>query len=146
MTKLIALTFALLLALPTFAQAQDDQLGKCFADNTTGRDRKDLARWVFVSMAAHPEIRDMASPSQDVAQEASRAMGRLVTRLLTESCLKEVQAISGGEGSQAMRRAFENLGQLAMSELMSNAEVTASISGFERYIDRDKINAVLRSK
>ena len=35
---------------------------------------------------------------------------------------------------------------LAMSELMSNAEVSASISGFERYLDRGKINAVLRSK
>ena len=146
MSRLIALTVALLLALPAFAQAQADQLGKCFADNTTGRDRKDLARWIFVSMAAHPEIRDMANPSQDVAQEVSRAMGLLVTRLITESCPKEVQAVFGGEGSQAIRRAFENLVQLDLSELMSNAEVSASISGFERYLDRGKINAVLRSK
>ena len=143
MARLIVVTFALLLALPTIAQTQGDDLGKCLADSTTGRDRKDLARWMFVAMAAHPEIRDLANPSQDVAEEASRAMGVLVTRLLTESCPKEVQAVASGEGSQAMRRAFETLGRVAVVEIMSNAEVTASISGFERHVDRRKINAVL---
>lgn len=143
MAKLIVVTLALLFALPTIAQTQGDDLGKCLANSTTGRDRKDLARWMFVAMAAHPEIRDLANPSRDVSEEISRAMGVLVTRLLTEDCPKEVQAVTSGEGSQALRRAFETLGRVAVVEIMSNEDVTASISGFERYLDRRKINAIL---
>jgi|SRR5882672_10802892 len=146
MIKCIAFAFALVISLPAVAQSQGDLLGKCLADNTTGKDRKDLARWIFVAMAAHPEIRDLASISQEAGDKTSRAMGALVTRLLTESCPKEVQAVARGEGSQAMKRAFETLGQLAMLELTSNAEVAASVAGFERYVDKAKLNAVFAGK
>jgi hypothetical protein len=146
MSKLVALIFALLFALPAVAQSQGDLLGTCLADNTTGRDRKDLARWIFVAMAAHPDIRDLANASQEAADKTSRTMGALVTRLLTESYPKEVQAAARGEDSKAMRRAFEILGQLAMLELTSNADVAASVCGFERSMDRAKITAVLEGK
>ena len=146
MFKPIAFIFALLVALPAIAQSQGDLLGTCLADNTTGRDRKDLARWIFVGMAAHPEIRDLANASQEAADKSSRAMGALLTRLLAESCAKEAQAAARGGDSKAMKRAFEILGQIAMVELTSNADVAASLSGFERYLDRAKVAAVLEAK
>src|SRR5664279_2796944 len=146
MIKYIALTFALLCPLPAVAQSQGDVLGRCLADNTTGKDRKDLARWIFVAMAAHPEIRDLARVSPEAGEKASREMGALVTRLLSESCPKEVQSVARGEGGQAMKKAFETLGRLAMLELTSNAEVGASVAGFERYVDKAKLTAVFESK
>ena len=146
MAKLVALIFAVLFALPAIAQSQGDLLGKCLADNTTGRDRKDLARWVFVAMAAHPDIRDLANASQEAADKTSRAMGALVTRLLTESCPQEARAAAHGEDNKAMRRVFVILGQLAMLELTSNPDFSASMSRFERYMDRARITAVLEGK
>jgi hypothetical protein len=146
MIKCIALAFALLCSLPAVAQSQGDLFAKCLADSTTGKDRKDLARWIFVAMAAHPEIRDLASISPEVSDKSSREMGALVTRLLTENCAKEAQTVARGEGTQAMKKAFESLGRLAMLELTSNAEVAASVGGFERYLDKAKLTAVLEAK
>jgi len=140
---------ALLLALAAIfvwvpaTQAQMDPLSRCLADNTTGRDRKDMARWVFVAMSAHPEIHELAATSEETHVKTSQAMGALVTRLLTESCPSEVQAASKDDGSLALRRAFELLGQLAMMELVSDKSVAASFSQFEQYLDRAKINAVI---
>jgi hypothetical protein len=45
-----------------------------------------------------------------------------------------------------MNKAFEALGRLAMLELISNAEVAASVGGFERYLDKAKLTAVLEAK
>lgn len=146
MLRSFAIAIAIALSLVGPAQAQGDVLAKCLADNTTGKDRKDLARWIFVAMAAHPEIRDLANAPPEAGDRASRTMAALVTRLLTESCLSEVRSVAAADRPQAMRRAFEVLGQLAMMELTSNSDVAASISGFERYVDRGRVNALLEGK
>lgn len=147
-TTMKSLVFALaFLGLSGIAHAQSDALATCLADSTTGKDRKDLARWVFVAMSAHPGMRDLAANSPETGEQINKAMGVLVTRLLTESCPREVQAVAkGSEGAQGLRSAFEALGRLAMAELMSNAEVSASVSKFEGYVDRPKVSAVLNSK
>jgi hypothetical protein len=143
MYKALVVSLALTFCVPAQAQSQSEALGKCLADSATGRDRKDLARWIFLAMAAHPEIRDMSNVSQEAIDKTNKSMGALVTRLLTDTCSSEVRIIAKGEGSQALVKAFETLGQLAMMELMSNPKVTASISGFERFVEKDKIDATL---
>jgi hypothetical protein len=45
------------------AQQPADALSTCFADRTSGKDRKDLARWIFLAMAAHPEMKEQATPT-----------------------------------------------------------------------------------
>jgi hypothetical protein len=118
MIKSVALSVSLLLGFAGIAHAQSDALTKCLADNTTAKDRKDLSRWLFVAISAHPEMQDLAVNSQEANEQAYRAMGVIVTRLLTESCLREVRAVfKSGQGSQAMDGAFEALGRLAMLEL-----------------------------
>lgn len=146
MKKHIAAALLAALCWPAATLAQGEPLGKCLADNTTGKDRKDLARWIFVAMAAHPEISELANANAAAAEQTSRAMGQLVTRLLTQACVKEVQAAAKAGGTVAMRQAFETLGQVAMMELTSNRDVAASISGFERYVDRAKISALMEGR
>ena len=118
---------AVMLAIPTLAQAQEPiaALKTCVTDNTSGRDRKDLAKWVFFAMAAHPEMKPYADTKVAAAvDESSQKLAALVTRLLTESCVNEVRAVmKTGQGSQALRYAFESLGQLAMQELMADKTV-----------------------
>ena len=96
------------------AWAQGDQaagaLKQCVADNTSGKDRKELAKWIFLAMAAHPEIKQYANADAAAVDETSRTIAGLVTRLLTESCLNETRAVvQGGQGSRSFQFAFEGL-------------------------------------
>jgi hypothetical protein len=138
----------LLLASPVSAQAQppDQALARCLADNTSGKDRKDLARWIFFAMAAHPEIKQYASATAVRAtDEAHKIVAGTFTRLLAESYANETQA-AVKLGGTTLKVAFETLGQLAMQELMSVRDVQAAMGGFEKYIDRDKLGHVLSGK
>lgn len=96
------------------AQAPVNPLAQCLADSTSGKDRKELARWVFLAMA------------------------ETVTRLLTVSCVGETRTAFKQGGSNAIQVAFQTLGQLAMQELMSNPNVGATMGAFERHIDQSR--------
>jgi hypothetical protein len=129
------------------AQAQSPvrALTTCLGDATSGKDRKDLAKWIFLAMAAHPEMRPHATASlATVSDESSRTMAALVTRLLADSCAKETAAVlKTSQGSQAMELAFQGLGQLAMQELMTDTSVQGAMAVFERYIDRARLAQAL---
>lgn len=117
---------------------------RCLADNTTGRDRKDLARWIFLAMATHPEIKEMSKATAPQHEQSQRAVAGLFSRLVGDVCAAEVRALVKSEGPGALGKPFEVLGQLAMQELMTNGDVKASIGGFERFIDRAKVEPVLK--
>lgn len=142
---LAALAAALLLS-PLGASAQTappDALSRCFADSTTGKDRKDLARWVFLAMAVHPEIKQYSSPdAAKAADDTDKMMANMVTRLLTESCAQQTQTAFKQGGPAAVQSAFQLLGQLAMQELMSDPKVAASMSSFQKYVDQNKLNPI----
>ena len=117
----------------------------CFADSTTGKDRKDLAKWIFLAMAAHPEMKQHASDNAvTAADQSSRTMAALVTRLLTDSCVNETRAVIKIGGS--IQVAFEGLGQLAIQELMADRSVKESIGLFERYVDQKRLIDALAGK
>ena len=131
--------------------AQEDQsanaLKQCVADNTSGKDRKELAKWIFLAMAAHPDIKQYANAGPAAVDDSSRTIANLVTRLLTESCVNETRAVvQGGVGSRSFQLAFEGLGQLAMRELMADQSVQASMSVFQRYIDQKRFNDAFAPK
>lgn len=127
------------------ASPASDALGTCLADNTTGKDRKDMARWMFIAMSAHPEMHDISKVSKKNQDDINILMGAMVTKLLTENCPAQAKKAMD-EGTEAMKTAFGVLGQLAMQELMANPEVKSSISGFSKYMDKDKINSVFSKK
>src|SRR5262245_26345443 len=88
-----AIAIVLVFYLAGHAQAQSDILGTCVTDNASGRDRKDLAKWIFLAMAAHPEIKQYATGiSPATVEQLNRTMAALVTRLLTDSCANETRA------------------------------------------------------
>jgi hypothetical protein len=64
----------------------------------------------------------------------------------TESCAQQTQAAFKAGGTKALEVPFRTLGQLAMQELMSNRDVSASMSAFDKYIEKDKLNQVLSGK
>ncbi|KPF48469.1 hypothetical protein IP87_18055 [beta proteobacterium AAP121] len=140
----LALSLLLSLAPPARAQAEVQALSTCIAEGATGKDRKDLARWMFVAMAAHPDMRAISSVPAAATDSASRAAGELFTKLLAETCPAQVKAAMQAGGPMAIQAAFQVLGQLAMQELMSDKDVLASMAILERYIDKQKIDAAGR--
>jgi hypothetical protein len=99
-------------------------------------------------MAAHPEMKPYADTKIAAAvDESSQKLAALVTRLLTESCVNEVRAVmKTGQGSQALRYAFESLGQLAMQELMADKTVQDTMGLFQRYVDQTRLKEALVDK
>ena len=148
MTRLAALSLVLSLfaAAPVHAGQHADALAACLADSTTGKDRKDLARWVFLAMAAHPDMRDLSSASDAAREQASQSVGALLTRLLTEGCTEQARLAAMNEGGPAFQAAFGSLGRLAIQELTSNREVNTSLSTFEKYLDKKKIQSAFKAK
>lgn len=146
LARTLTALLTLVVALAAQAGPLVDATKTCLADSTTGKDRKVLARWVFVSMAAHPEIRSLAQVTSTDGEQSSKAVGELFTHLIVESCAEQVRAMVKGEGPDSMRTAFEFLGGLAMQELTANPEVRTSISGFERFVDRARVAAVLDAR
>lgn len=124
------------------AGAGTDALAACLADNTTGKDRKDMARWVYVGMSAHPEIQSLSNVTQADREDSDRKLAAMFTKLMTENCTAQVKLAREKDGANALKDAFESFGKLAMQELMSNPNVNAAFTTFTKYIDQNKFNAV----
>lgn len=144
MIRLVLLAIGLFFAMNIQASPNADALGRCLLDNTSGKDRKDLARWIYVAMSVHPELGSVAKARPQDIESAQRTMGALFTRLLADQCPAQVKAVAETEGGEGMKIAFEYLGKMAMQELMSNQDVSSTLSGFQRYIDKVKFEKTFK--
>lgn len=122
-----------------------EDFSRCISENSTGKDRKALARWLFVSMGAHPEMRAIA-PTPTANEDASRFAGELFTRLLADSCATQTQAAVRAVGPIAVQQAFTVLGQLAMQELMTDKDVAAGMASLQKHLDTKKLESVLNPR
>jgi hypothetical protein len=123
-----------------------DALSTCVADNTSGKDRKDLAQWVFVAMSAHPEIQPLSHVTEANRDELDKKLAALATRLVTENCQAEAKAAIKTEGPDSFKVAFGALGQLAMQELMSNPAVNEAFGRYVKYLDNAKFEKAFADK
>jgi len=140
--KVLGVVALLTLGISPAASSQTDSLGVCMVDSLDGKERKLLARWIFFSIAAHPEITSYFSASEQDVESNNRFVGRLVTRLLVEDCPTQLKAATK-ENPLAVQRAFELVGQVAMQEIMTNPQVKQAIANYGRYADQNRISAVL---
>lgn len=134
-----------LISTPTFAQSATEAFATCLTDSLSGKERKDLASWIFFAMAAHPRIEQYATIPEAARVQQDKEIGTLITRLLAENCPAQlVQAQQ--ENPEALRMAFEMVGKVAMEELMSNNNVSQAIAAYANYVDMAKIQATLSKK
>jgi hypothetical protein len=130
----------------SLAGSAAESMGTCMTDSMTGKERKQTAQWAFFSIAAHPEVKEFSKITADAQRNANEFFGKLVTRLITENCPVQTKKAMEEEGSEAMKEAFGLVGKVAMEELMTNNDVAASLSGFEKFLDKEKINAAFSKK
>src|SRR5512139_1808318 len=110
-TTLAAIIVCAAITAPAaIAGPEADKLGTSLADNTTGKDRKDLARWIFSAMKTHQDIQNLSKVTDKERDELDRIMGAMVTRLLTENCKMQAQSALNKEGSAAFESAFGLMG------------------------------------
>jgi hypothetical protein len=135
------IALALLLALHFAAHAQAPAaLGRCIVEHLDDKDRGDLAQWVFVSMAAHPQASRISSVRGEDAERASQAVGALVTRLMTGACATQLHDAAAAGGPPVIPSAVQFLTQIGVQELMTNRDVLRRLSGFSRFADRERID------
>ncbi len=135
---LIAVMIACLLSSSVQAGRAANILGVCLTDSMTGRERKNLAKWIFFAIAAHPEIKSYSRVTETDQDQTNQLVGKLITRLMTEDCPAQAKAALKKDGAAALEQAFGLVGQVAMQELMTDNAVSQSISGFENYLDQAK--------
>ncbi|MBJ6724602.1 hypothetical protein [Geomesophilobacter sediminis] len=130
---------SLITATPVLAGPATDALITCMTDNTTGKDRKDMARWVFAGMSVHPTIESLSNVTDKDRDQFDKELARMVTRLLTENCKAEAKEALGKEAGEApLKAAFSVMGKLAMQELLNDPKVQATFTSFAKYLDEDK--------
>lgn len=143
--KLIILSASMLLTIPAVAATPANELGGCLVDALNGKERKNLAKWIFFSIAAHPEIKTFANVTAQDIKASDEFVGKLVTRLLTVNCPDDLRKANASD-PMAVQKAFELVGQVAMQELMANQDVLKAITNYANYADKEKINKTLSGK
>lgn len=139
LTLLLTLSCSTLFLVPVSASAGD--LGTCFVDSLNGKERKKLVKWMFFSMAAHPELQPYTNISLEDISASDRSIATLITRLFVEDCADEARAAQRSN-PQAIRSAFEFVGKVAMQELMTNQAVKTAITKYAQQVDQEKIKGV----
>ena len=145
--RILALPLALLLGLATPMAAHDgvygDDLSRCLVANTREADQIVMAQWIFGIMSAHPDVAAVAKVDEAARTETSKKMAQVFQTLLTESCRDETAKAVKYEGPEALKDSFKVLGEIAMKTLMTNPKVAAESQAFVKYVDEDKLKAVM---
>ena len=134
-----ALALALALSTSASAQTPTDGLVTCLAQHTSAADRQAMSRWVFVTLASHPNLTPYASAQ--ATQETGRIqanMAQTLTRLMTENCARETKQTLRQGGTAAIQKAFSTLARQALSDGLSHPNVAASLGNTVTHIDPGK--------
>lgn len=148
--KILCALGAAALVVPASANAQEiafpsagsKALGECVVLSTSGRDRLVMIRWIAVSIGAAASMQEALSVKPGAKEEADRAMGALFTRLFTVDCRKEAAPLLKANDEAGVKAAFGQLGRIAMSELINDPLVEASLGGFVQYADLEAVEAL----
>lgn len=148
MRTCIALLLPVLVAASpaAFASPTIETASTCLTDSTTGRDRKDLVKWVYLAMSKHPDIEGLSAWTPSGEEESARRVGALFTRLIADDCPDEMNAMVSEHGASSVSVAFEVVGRVAMQELMAHPNVQGVIAELERHADQARIAPVLETK
>lgn len=128
--------------IPSTTNTPTDQLATCLVDSLNGKDRKNLAKWIFFAMGAHPSITPFMKANASDIEESDQYIGELITKILTVDCPKELK-LANKYDPLALTKAFQLVGQVAMQELMNNPSTQKAATNYSKYADEEKINKIL---
>tara|TARA_B100001146_G_C15900458_1_gene314278 strand:- start:60 stop:413 length:354 start_codon:yes stop_codon:yes gene_type:complete len=107
----------------------------CIIDSTSDRDKVILIRWMFVLLAEHPSLKKDFPITESKKIDADKAVADYMSYLIGQSCLVETKNVLDYEGEDAFLKAFEYLGEVAMTLLIEHEDVIRSFERYIQYID-----------
>lgn len=125
------------------AGTSSDDLTKCLVSSATVEDKKVLVRWVFSTLALHPDTAPLAAVTDAQRAEFNSKTARLFERLVTETCKTQMQTAVRNEGVAALQTSFRQFGEVATRELLSNPKVAAGLSNTASNVDPIKLMTLL---
>lgn len=140
--KIAVLSCAMLSFAPAVSATSTQAFAGCMVDTLNGKERKSLAKWIFLSISAHPEISTYSNVTDKDKLDSDKYVGALITRLLTVDCPTELVNANKAD-PMAVQKAFELVGQVAMQELMSNEDTMRALTSYAQFTDQEKINSLL---
>jgi hypothetical protein len=133
--------FLLLLNFSAFTQAGPftDRLSVCLVQNTSTPEKQVLLTWVYAAMSAHPKVYEMSNVTLEQGDEISKQMAEIFNELITVRCKDETIEAFRYEGQATFEESFQVLGEVAMTELMTNNKVNSYMEGFTKYLDTEAL-------
>jgi hypothetical protein len=81
---------------------QGDELARCLAQSTSEDDKAVLAQWLFISMALHPKVSQLASVPEERRTQATKDLAALIQKIFTRTCREEARVAYKNEGNDAI--------------------------------------------
>ena len=106
-----------------------------FARNRPIQEKKDLVKWIYVTISFHPQLNQMSNLTAEDVEMANIRVADYMTNVFAYKCNDELNQAIKYEGEESILYAFELLGELAMGELMQDEGVTAASELFIEYVD-----------
>lgn len=133
-------------ALPASAGVYADDLTKCLVSSTTDADKSLLMKWIFSAISLNEEVAPFVNMPSAARTKINQDAAALYMRLLTDACKKQTHDAVKYEGQPAITAAFQVLGQVASQGIFSDPAVSAGMSDMTKYMDEEKLKAVLTEK
>lgn len=122
-----------------------NNLTQCLVGNTTAGDKEILTRWVFATLAKHPNLAtnpnmsDLASVAQRVRSGADREMAQLVEKFIYDKCNSQLKAALKNEGPMAIQTSIRSYVEQTGREILQHPSVAGSIGGVASQMDAQKL-------
>jgi hypothetical protein len=126
-----------------YAGPYADDMAKCLVKSTSPADRTAFIRWLFASLALHPDVASMASVTPQQRGQINKAAGVLIQRLLLKSCRSDTQTAVKNEGPQTIQYAFQIFGQVATRQLFTDPHVADGMKALAATMDEAKLKALV---
>jgi hypothetical protein len=126
-------------AAPAHAGPYADAVGQCLVEATDPKERAELSRWIFGTVALHPDVAAVSALTAAQRDALNRSAAALLQRLITENCRKPTQDALRTEGPASLQLGFQVLGQAAMQDLLAHPQVRRGFADTARYLDAAKL-------
>jgi hypothetical protein len=122
-----------------------DDMAKCMVRATSPEDRAMVVQWIFAFIALHPDVRQLASITDEKRDALNKRMAALTMSLLTEHCAEETREAIKIEGMEVLKTSFGVLGRVAVQDLFAHDAVKQGLTDFSRNLDEKKIKELVEA-
>ncbi len=124
--------FSISISLALSFSVHANQLAECMIDSMNVKERRELVKWVYFGISAHPEFREYTNISNDEITSINHNTANILSRLLIDECFHEFEDLTYNGADMA--NAFGTVMEVSMKELINNRSVYDALGFFFNYL------------